>query len=569
MKHTIVVNLIAVLLPLFSAGGTGMSYDQPAVGKTGEIVYVTGDRIYLSLGRLDGVTREWVVERIQGIDDVNHLQLSWIGEDLCRFDFTMADSLRTGDTVWLAKISDLWDKHKTTTLNWAVMSLPISPDRDPRTLNDWDFREDLFPHIGDIIDSIDVDITGNTVWYLKEYLNVSDSAEEITDAVCSTVRKLCLMPGPYTPFAEQFSDSGDSLECAEIAPYTLRTNLNPGYSQNRSWLDSPVFCCLSESCVNDEELSPYRLVASGSNSLTLAASRYGSIVDTIRLIAYDSYEAAKLAFELGEVDVVDIAPFDVVRFEDNYDVIKSPAMSAVFLSVNNRKTYFSDNLFATALNYLVDKRSLCRVPLDGMVEPIDYPPVIGDQSVRVQYEYNPAKGTRLLNQIDDLPEFMSLLVSDASDPALLRTANYIQGLLRRHGISLTVYTDPFVDEQNVSSSFFESFDMMLAVLRSPSGTGEELLYQSWYHDDFAEVESNRSLYRSSTMSRLFAEAYLSPAGTDADRERANRKIISEHLNAPSGVWLYAPVRYTAISSKVISIEFLPSGIAMFNTILLE
>ncbi len=573
MKHTGLILIWAILFLFVYSGVADSSRPEPVVEKIGQVVHVTGDRVYLSLGRLDGITREWTIARIQGINDTCHVQISWIGEDLCRFDLDarMSDSLTAGDTVWLSKMSDQWDERKAVSVKWALTAAPTPLEQTPMTLKDWDIREAVLPHIGDFIDSIDLDITGSTVWHLKEYLSTSDSGREVSEIVCSSLKSLCSEMGPFAPFVEQFGESGDSLSCAEIAPYTVRTNLHLHHSQSRLWLNSPGFCCQSEAYVTGR-WAPYRILNSSNRNVVLKANEYHSdhpIVDTVSLLVYDSYEAAKLAFELGEVDIVDIAPFDVFRFEDNYDVVSSPMASTVFLSVNNSKPYFSDNLFATALNYLVDKRSLCRVPLDGMVEPIDFPPVLDDPTISTPFRHNPGKGSKLLDQIDDLPLFMSLLVSDSHDPALLRIANYIQGLLRRHGISLTVYTDPFTDEQDVSSSFFESFDMMLAVLHGPSGTGEELLYQSWYHDDFAEIESNRSLFRSASMDELFAESYLSAGSSDADRERAKRKMISEHLNTPSGVWLYAPVRYTAISSKIISIEFLPSGIAKFSTIFLE
>ncbi len=573
MKHTGLILIPAILFLFVSSGVADLSRPEQVAEKIGQVVYVTGDKVYLSLGRLDGITREWTIARIQGINDTGHVQISWIGEDLCRFELAaeISGSLMAGDTIWLAKMNDQWDGRKVGSVRWALTAMPTPLERTPLTLNDWDFREAVLPHIGDFVDSIDLDITGSTVWHLKEYLSIPDSGRDVYEILRSSLKLHCSEMGPFAPFAEQFVESGDSLTCAEIAPYTVRTNLNVHHSQSRLWLDSPGSYCRSATYINDRS-APYRMLNYSDREVVLTANEHDSGIppaDTVRLLVYDSHEAAKLAFELGEVDIVDIAPFDVVRFEDNYDVVNSPMMSAVFLSVNNSKPYFSDNLFATALNYLVDKRSLCRVPLDGMVEPIDFPPVLDDPTISTPFRHNPGKGSKLLDQIDDLPLFMSLLVSDSHDPALLRTANYIQGLLWRHGISLTVYADPFTDEQDVTSSFFESFDMMLASLHSPSGTGEELLYQSWYHDDFAEIESNRSLFRSATLDELFAESYLSAGSSDAERERAKRKMISEHLNTPSGVWLYAPVRYTVISSKVISIEFLSSGIAKFNTIILE
>jgi ABC-type transport system substrate-binding protein len=275
---------------------------------------------------------------------------------------------------------------------------------------------------------------------------------------------------------------------------------------------------------------------------------------------YDSYEAAKLAFELGEADIIDIAPYDVKRFEDHYEVLAESLESALFLSVNNSKPYFSDNLFSTALNYLIDKESLCRVPLGQMVAPIDYPVELPGDEMSIPFSYDRRKGRKLMRQVEDLPKYLSLFVSDPGDPAVLRTAQYIRGVLKREGISVTIYTEEYEGGEPEDSTVNTSFDMMLARLDDLTGSRAGILYQSFYHEDFEQSLANRSLFHSTECESAFQEFYSSCFESTEAGMRAARRIIYKHLNAPSGVWIYRPIRYIAVSPRVTMPAFLPGGI---------
>jgi hypothetical protein len=58
------------------------------------------------------------------------------------------------------------------------------------------------------------------------------------------------------------------------------------------------------------------------------------------------------------------------------------------------------------------------------------------------------------------------------------------------------------------------------------------------------------------------------AGTDEGAEALFR-IAYTHLNTPSGVWLYRPVRYIAVSRRIVSLQFLPGGVVDLSRIELE
>ena len=551
--------------------------ERPAV-----VVYKTGSRIYLSLGRLDGLSRDWMVSRMpKGIGDV-YESLTWISDDLCRVEprSGIAVLIDVGDTLWLAQLMHS-DNHPThTTLRWGIVAYPEPTLRTPVTLNDLDLREALYDHQGDFIEKIETDESGNSVWYLwpdKEKQFVGDGRVD-ADIIMRSLKRLCSQRGPFSVWSEYFKLIKDTLFSAKVNPFAIQTNYLSYCGRRLSFVDTPGFYVIRlDSSLTSSAMYPagsgcYEIVDVSDSVITLCgrdAMFDYDLIDTIYLQVYDSYETAKLALELGESDIIDIAPYDVKRFEDNYEVISTNLDGAVFLSVNNAKPYFADNLFSAALNYLIDKKSLCRVPLGGMVEPIVSPPLSPDSGVSFPFEFDSKKGRKLLHQIDYLPKFMSLLVANPCDPGLVRTAEYIRGVLAREGILLTVYLSRYSADQTAGDDYFELFDLMLARLDDPAGTGAQLIYQSYYHDDFDEIESNRSLFHSSEIDALFGD-YFSNCFDKTKRGReALRKIIYDHINAPSGVWLYSPVRFLAVSPKVLSLKFLSGGIVDLKTIEVE
>ncbi len=551
--------------------------EKPAV-----VVHIIEGRIYLSVGRLDGVSSNWAVSRVPGGTPASREPLTWIGDDLCRIepDSESVRSMRVGDTMWIAPVELPATGPTFGSVRWAVTVLPLPVMRSPVTLNDWDFREALYSHLGDFVEKIETDENGNSVlclWADRE-LRFADNRPVDGDAIRESLRWLCGGRQIFRVWNEHFKSIRDTLYSVQVNPFTIQTNF-PGYCENyRSFMDGPGFYVADIGWVDgriDDHASgsgPY-CIADVSDSTVVICERgdpYGScLVDTIVFQNYDSYDAAKLAFELGEADLLEIAPYDVRRFEDHYEVFRDTLNAAVYLSVNNSKPYFADNLFAVALNYLVDKESLCRVPLAQMVAPIDHPPVRPDVDIAGPFEYDPRKGRQLLAQIDGLPEYMSLLVADRSDPGMVRTAEYVRGVLARHNISVTIYTSPNSSDTAWNDESLTSFDMMVARLDGPAGFDGQLLYQSYYHDDLDEIESNRSLFRSPEVEELFGESFLNCLGETTAGWSALQEIIYRHLNTSSGVWLYRPVRYIAVSRDVVSLRFLSNGVVDLTSIGVE
>lgn len=544
------------------------------------VVLKKESRVYISAGKRDGVTRNWAVSRLKSDSAEQYLTLDWIGDDLCRLDPSnrAIQDLSVGDTVWLSEVRMPGSEEKVRTATWAVVRLPAAISDLPVTVNDWDFREAMYSHIGDYVEEIKSNEANNAVWALRTDSEASFSNDKPIDisSIQFSLGRFCRIVDPYAVYLEHFRILGDTLVCVKMNPFTLQTNFWSRCGRGLAFIDRPGAYVYSDP---DSASENPHAISSGafksayvSDSIIAICPRQSSVeserLDTMFLKAYGSYESAKLAFELGEVDLLDIAPFDVRRFSDGYEVIEQEMDAAVFLSVNNGKPYFADNLFGAALNYLIDKDALCRVPLAGMVEPLEVPPVLPDSEAVVSFKFDPNKGEKLLYQIDDLPKYMSLFVADASDFGMLRAADYLRGILARHNIAITIYTDP-ISEKDDDSSYFDTFDLVLARLDDPGGTGSQLINQSFFHSDLDRVDWNKSLFRSAEVERLFRRYYEDCFDRTESGRQALRRLVSAHLNSPSGVWLYKPVRYIAVSSRVLNLDFVAPGIADYTTLRAE
>lgn len=572
--------LLAIAVVLALAGG---SYANPAGDeRAASVVHKVDGRIYLSIGHLEGLTGNWMVSRLPGNIVGSHVVLTWIGDDLCRIEPAafVYEQINIGDTVWLTEIVLPGEERAETSVRLAVSRLPVPIREVPVTWNDWDFREAVYTHLGETVDSVQEDESGNSVWFLwpEAEARFSNGRALRIDALRESLRRLCRSWDPFSVWTEHFRRIDDTLVMARTNEFTIATNFSSRCGRRYSFIDSPGFYAV-DLTKSDRIAKRYGFGAgayevSGFTASTLTLVKRSSyydlnLVDTIVYQAFESYADAKLAFELGEVDVLELAPFDVRKFEDSYEIISHELDAAVFLSVNNQKPYFSNNLFATALNYLIDTESLLSVPLDRMVNPIDISALAGDSTLTPTFSYDRRKGRKLLRQISDLPRYMSLVVTDAGDPALARTAEFIRGTLERENIHLTIYTAPFTSDTSNMGEVFRSFDLMLARLDNPSGIDAQLLYQSYFHAGVENLHFNRSLYYAPDLDELFQQYYTYCFDESVDGRNRQRRIIASHFHAPSGVWLYSPARYLAVSPRVLTVEFSKSGIIDLTRIEVE
>lgn len=538
-----------------------------------EVVFVKGERAYVSRGQSDGLASGWRVAQVLGVDGEVDLPLVWIGDDLSRVELERDSRwmIAEGDSVLLVEYVLPDELSQGGTVRIGTYGQPTAFDLPPVSMLDWDLREAIYARVGPFVDSLVCEETSATTWLLKPDVDrhLSDGRRIDALMICDAIKSNSLRCGPFSMLCEFFSRGFDTLYCVAANPFRIQSNFPCLCEESRVLYDSPGFWISP-----DEGLEYARddlPVTSGEfaidhmdDTLTVLVRRNKTrtrFADTVEIRCYEDYDAARLAFELGEVDIVELAPFDVSRYQDTYYIGVEPVNGAVFMSVNNQKPYMQDNLFAASLQYLLNKKSLCRVPLGGAVDPLNQMPGAADFNLSSPYEFDSRKGRRLLRQIDDLPKFLSLVLTDHRDPGLSRVAEYVRGILAREGITLTVYRLSDLDlESDDTAESISSFDLMLSRLFDPTGARSMLLFQGVFHTEFDRPEYNRSLYWSEDMHDALVE-YLGGCIGNSDAGRvAEKKMIYEHLNVPTGVWLYTPKRFFAMSARVTSLSFLEGGI---------
>lgn len=105
----------------------------------------------------------------------------------------------------------------------------------------------------------------------------------------------------------------------------------------------------------------------------------------------------------GEVDMIMLPPvaeIEKLKNNPNLKVLLAPSNRLIFISINNQVEPFKDKRVRQALNYAVDKESIIRNVMFGVVDPVDSPmhkSLFGYCSVG-QYPYDPARARELLRQ---------------------------------------------------------------------------------------------------------------------------------------------------------------------------
>ncbi len=305
--------------------------------------------------------------------------------------------------------------------------------------------------------------------------------------------------------------------------------------------------------------SPYKISSHTDSLIRLKSavfiSPWDSFLDTINIHIIPDYLDRKIAFQTGEIDLLDLHFSDVDQFARDYKIIQGKVSQAAYLTVNNIKDFMSDGRFAAALSYLINKDALCRVALAGSAERLDH--LYPQWAASLTYDYDPSKGRALLRGMGRVPKYVSLFVS-VDDFKLRRTAEYIKGLLEREGVYTTVYYGA-ESVRDLDYNQFQEFDLMLSYINlnvEPS----EIIDQMTFHYNLENITDNRSLY--------FSQEYDSIMATDQDElrieyKKAYYRKLCEH---PAGITLFQPIRHSAVSEHIKSIGFTADGYIDYSNI---
>nr|NIP41521.1 hypothetical protein [candidate division Zixibacteria bacterium]NIR66143.1 hypothetical protein [candidate division Zixibacteria bacterium]NIS17227.1 hypothetical protein [candidate division Zixibacteria bacterium]NIS47766.1 hypothetical protein [candidate division Zixibacteria bacterium]NIT53584.1 hypothetical protein [candidate division Zixibacteria bacterium] len=93
-----------------------------------------------------------------------------------------------------------------------------------------------------------------------------------------------------------------------------------------------------------------------------------------------------------------------------------------------------------------------------------------------------------------------------------------------------------------------------------------ILNQMTFHYDLADISKNRSLYYSEKHDSLMSQYFDDPGFI---REDMLKEYYRNLIEFPAGIPLFKPIRQTAVSARIKSIEFNDQGLIDFSTIEIE
>lgn len=238
---------------------------------------------------------------------------------------------------------------------------------------------------------------------------------------------------------------------------------------------------------------------------------------------YPTEERTKLAFQLGEVDIVqnliNPSPFDewqTVQVED-----QTAQQRVVGIFFNTQEGPLAEKGLRQALSYAVDKDAFGQRAL-GPVAPDSW---VYNPQVK-PYEFSPDRAKELLS---DLPDEVreSLEIKLVTTPALLEIAEKVAGYWQEVGITTSV---------QVTSTLPSEYQAFLAIYDIPKDPDQ---YSTWHS---TQVETNISNYSNPRIDKLLED------GRQELDEDERKKIYLDFqrflLEDAPALFLYHPSTYT-------------------------
>ena len=585
MRNLSLTAIITVILIGLFTGAEIRAQSAPnePITDTAEVIYITRDRIYLNIGTLEGMNTDWQVRVAKTIDDTLVIPLSWCGEDISYFVFHGRPKvfIAIGDLVELNYQPSISTKNYSITL--AYPRLPAKPHKTQVDIYDFEFIGSLNERVLYLMTKFEIDTTGENYDRLllftdsKKYRSdgkpvdkydlgiafpylISDSMRSLDHYLLKkSIPSFNIMDGDTT-LLFCYGDTNKALGLIRsINPYALHVPDDVLISPNDS--NAPFNGDWNRYRTST---GPYYLAELNDDRIILLRNKYNSSYtiypDTLIIKIIPDYLDRKLAFQLGQLDYLDINFTDKDQFQHDYKIMESETKLSLFLSANNSKDYLDDGILTTALSYFVNRESLCRVALGGMAEPLSAPPYLTSGRSVEPYPYNPQKGRELLRNAGDIPKYLSLYIKP-DNFITRRTAEYIKGILARQNIYATIYSDKDF-HPGPTEEQFEEFDLMLSYIDLSSNDPLVVMNQITFHHGMTDITANKSLY--------FADEYDSIAKdylNDADTSKT--KLLNYYQNLreiPSGIFLLKPKRMTVISNRLSDFEFKPDGTVDFSRI---
>lgn len=267
----------------------------------------------------------------------------------------------------------------------------------------------------------------------------------------------------------------------------------------------------------------------------------------IRIIPEPLTQAAE--YEAGQLSVVEVPVGETRRWEQNHadELQHRPGLKDLYVAINTTRGPLKDVRVRRALNHAVDVRTLLAtvmsergVPAAGSVPP----GILGYDSTRAPYGYDPAKAKQLLAEAG-YPNGFSIKLWRTQRAELARLAQSIQQNLTEVGIQAEIV------ERDASSA------------RAAVRNGEADLFLTDWWADYPDPENfNYPLFHSRNKGPGGNYAFLSDAALDsmilrarattdeAEKARLSRDVDARVFELAPWIFLWFPVDVWAMRPDV-------------------
>ncbi len=598
LKISIFIIILGIWWPC--PGQISMPDTSPIHLDSARIIHQAGQRIYIDKGLNNGIDNGWSVSISVGVEQTITIPLHWCGEDVSYFinPNSAGYAFESGQSLILVPGASV-ASHKCK-ITFAYSSLPALPHQGANSLSDREFRDLLTVSLNDAAEYLRIvslqpegenqPLENSLIIQLRDSPVFSDGSQIGKDDIIYSLLYFTRNLTPETYALEYLKSVADELKISSAPPngLTISSPLGQGHlrlilsSANIPLLKAPrempndilSFQTLdssgqSDSTAYDEpqyaiSSGPYYLAHSSAERILLIRNRFharaSEYPDTILIKIIPEYLKQKLAFQLGQIDFLDINYSDVDNFKGKYKLAETLLQEIAVLSSNTQKLYMTDGIINAALGYLINKESLCRVALGGSAEPWDLFRPVWSKPLTPIYLYHPSSGKALLKNAGDLPRYISLYVNP-DDFISRRSAEYIKGLLERENLYVTIYSRP-EEKSSEETDFIEQFDLMLSRIDISSDNPIHLLSQMGLMPELKDPLSNRSLYYSENHKRIIL-SYLKSDDTHFQLLERYYHILTE---TPWGVVMFQPRRQLVLGNHIREFKFTPRGLVDFSGI---
>jgi len=257
-----------------------------------------------------------------------------------------------------------------------------------------------------------------------------------------------------------------------------------------------------------------------------------------------------------------------LKKDPRIDVVIGPSLRVLYIGMNTQKKPFDDVRIRRALNYAIDKETLCKTIMGGLAKPADSPlaPAIWGYYSTGKYPYDPEKAKKLLAEAGYPNGFEAELATPKGRYLQdYETAVAVQAQLAKVGVKVKVVPmewATYLAYVNVKNPD-KRYQMFLLGWAPSTGEADWVLRPLFSTGSI----SNRALYSNPEVDELIVKASRE---VDPEKRKELYKILQEKIvdDAP-WIFLYVLDQVYAKSKKVKGDVALPIEIVLVKDAWLE